>query len=112
MDTEIDDLLRFNTEERKTTAGLWLKKPRHDSHHPDHICGNVMVRCIGERGRLGDYIFWDWRIFIRLKTEWIMVRPPSRTYGYGSAGVAKIASRLIGNRHGKGPHKPRSRVSR
>lgn len=105
-------MLDFNTEERTTTAGLWIERPRPDSHHPDHICGNVMVRCVGDRGRSGDYIFWDWRIFIRLKDTWIQVHPKNRPYGYGSAGVAKIGARLMGNQHGKGPHSPRGKPCR
>jgi len=102
-----DAILKFNTYEKTTTAGMWIEKPRPDSQHPDWICGNVMVRCIGDRGRSGDYIFWDWRIFVRLNDEWVMIHPKCRPYGYGQAGTAKAASRLLGNQHGVGPHHPR-----
>lgn len=102
-----DDLIRHNTQNRITSAGMWIEKSLPDSPLPAHICGNVMVKCIGEKYRSGDYIFWDWRIFLNLGGEWIMVHPKSRPYGYGCSGSAKVGSRLMGNTYGKGPRKPR-----
>ena len=97
----MEDLLQFNTQERTTSSGMWIEKSVVDSPLPVHICGNVMVKCIGEKGRSGDYIFWDWRIFIRIKGQWVMVHPAQRPWGYGSHGQAKIGARLMGNQHGR-----------
>jgi hypothetical protein len=99
----MSDLLNFNTYERTTSAGMWIKKSLPDSPLPAEICGNVMVKCIEAYTSpgCGDYVFHRWAIFLRIKDQWIQVHPKTRPYPYGSIFAAKVGARLMGNQHGR-----------
>ena len=59
-------------------------------------CGNVKVAIDPKAGR-----DWDsWFVYVLRRTRWVKCMPPSRPWGYGHSGQAKIGAALMA-RHRK-----------